>query len=256
MNIIEIKDLQVIKDGTLILNNINLNVSKGELLGILGPNGAGKTTLFRTILGLNEYKGSITLFNYKDNERLKVLPFITYIPQKIIINESLPISVYDLVNTTYLQLNYMVKNRELLEIRGYEWNTNSISINKALEIVGLNDKRDVRVSKLSGGELRRALIAKVLITKAPLLILDEPFTALDIKAQEMLVDLLLMLNKELNITIILAAHDLLLLLKIANNIVCMNKSVFFHGSKEECINKDMLRFYSESAMQFHMQEHT
>lgn len=255
MNILDVKDLTVIINNNVILDRIDLSVEKGELLGILGPNGAGKTTFFKAILGLIDYDGSISIFNYKDSERIKVLPFISYLPQKINIDNNFPVTVNDLISTAFIQLRYMRKHKKLLEKQGYEWSDYDISIDKVLDIVGLKNKKDVRLGNLSGGELQRALIAKVLICKSPLLILDEPFTALDADAQNMLSDLLKMLNEEYDITVILAAHDLLLLLELANNIVCMNKKIFFHGSKDECMNNDMLKYYSESAMHFHMEEH-
>ena len=249
MKVLEVKDLTITYD-KLILDRINITVEQGDLLGILGPNGAGKTTLFRAILALTDYNGNITLFNYKDKERLKVLPFISYLPQKMNVDQNFPVTVNDLVATAFIQLRYMKKHADLVK-----HSIDAISIDDALEIVNLKHKKDIRISNLSGGELQRAMIARVLITKSPLLILDEPFTALDVDAQTMLSDLLTMLNEELKITIILAAHDLLLLMKLAKNIACINKSLFFHGSNDECINNDMLKFYSESAMHFHMKEH-
>ncbi len=253
MNILEVKDLTVIHDKNIILDSISFNVREGDLLGILGPNGAGKTTLFRAILALTKHKGHVSILGYKDEARLRVLPFISYLPQRIDINNNFPATVNDLVSTALLQLSYIKRHANL--IKGYEHDLNSISVDEALEMVGLKDKKDLRISNLSGGELQRALIARVIITRSPLLILDEPFTALDIDAQTKLFNLLKMLNEELKITIILAAHDLFLLMKLAKDIACINKRLFFHGSKEECLNKDMLRLYSESAMQLHMHDH-
>lgn len=255
MKVLETSGLTVVIDNKIILDSIDISVEEGELLGILGPNGAGKTTFFKAILALLDYKGRISLFNYSDKERLKVLPFVSYLPQKMRIDDNFPATVNDLVSTSFIQLKYMEKNKRFLEEQGYEWSAENISIDDALKVVGLSNKKDTRISNLSGGELQRALIARVLICKPPLLILDEPFTALDLDAQDMLFNLLKMLNEELKITTILAAHDLLLLMKLASNVACINKRLFFHGNKDEFSKNDMLKHYSESAMHFHMQEH-
>ncbi len=258
MSILEVKDLTVRRNGNIILDRINLNVNEGELLGILGPNGAGKTTLFRCILALEECEGSISLFGYSNSKRLKVLPFVGYLPQRFSIDANFPITVKEFVGTALTTLRYMSKRAYMLKANGYEWSIRHEDnvVDKALDTVGLGYAKHRRMGLLSGGELQRALIARVIVSRPLILILDEPFNALDPDAQTRLYELLRMLNKDMNITIVVAAHDLMLLMKLAKSIACINKRLYFHGSKEECLSSDLLvRFYSESAMHIHMSEH-
>ncbi len=258
MSILEVNDLTVTRNDALILDRINLKVEDGELLGILGPNGAGKTTLFRCILALENCKGDISLFGYSNDERIKVLPFVGYLPQRFSIDVNFPITVKEFVGTALTSLRYMSKNAYMLKAKGYEWNLryDDSIIDKALDTVGLGYAKYKRIGLLSGGELQRALIARALVSKPLMLILDEPFTALDLDAQSRLYELLRMLNQDMHITIVVAAHDLMLLMRLSKSIACINKRLYFHGSKEECLSSDLLvRFYNESAMHLHMSGH-
>ncbi len=261
MSILDINTLRVVRNGITILDGIDLSVDEGDILGILGPNGAGKTTLFRAILALEKHDGDVSIFNYTNEDRVKVLPFVGYIPQRFSIDSNFPITVKEYVSTGLTASRYMRKNSAL--IRGYGFsssNRNSKSdesaVIEALNTVGLIDLKDRRLGVLSGGELQRAMLAKVLVSRPPLLILDEPFTALDAESQSMLYELLKMLNEDMHITILIAAHDLMLLMRLAKSIACINKRLYFHGSKDECLSNDLLlKFYSESAMHMHMKEH-
>ncbi|MEM1941755.1 MAG: metal ABC transporter ATP-binding protein [Candidatus Nitrosocaldus sp.] len=258
--ILSIRDLSVRYGSTTILENVSMDVEQGDMLGILGPNGAGKTTLFNSILMLQEHEGMVSIFGYSNGARKYVLPFIGYLPQRFSIDQNFPATVEDLISTGLISIRYMKKNAHLLERNGYRWSydprlSNRERIDEALSMVGLEYARRKRIGMLSGGELQRALIAKILVSKPLMLILDEPFTALDQDAQIKLFNILKALNEEIGITIILAAHDLMLLMKLAKHIACIDKRIFFHGSKDECLTTDLVRLYSEHAMHIHMRDH-
>jgi len=262
MSILDINTLRVVRNGITILDGIDLSVDESDILGILGPNGAGKTTLFRAILALEKYYGYVSIFNYTNEDRVKILPFVGYIPQRFSIDSNFPITVKEYVSTGLTALKYMRKNSALIREYGLSNSYRNSSksdesaVIEALNTVGLIDLKDRRLGVLSGGELQRAMLAKVLVSRPPLLILDEPFTALDAESQSMLYELLKMLNEDMHITILIAAHDLMLLMRLAKSIACINKRLYFHGSKDECLSNDLLlKFYSESAMHMHMKEH-
>jgi len=259
MSILDINTLRVVRNGITILDGIDLSVDESDILGILGPNGAGKTTLFRAILALEKHDGYVSIFNYTNEDRIKVLPFVGYIPQRFSIDSNFPITVKEYVSTGLTALKYMRKNSALIRRHWFsssKMKSDESVVIEALNTVGLIDLKDRRLGVLSGGELQRAMLAKVLVSRPPLLILDEPFTALDAESQSMLYELLKMLNEDMHITILIAAHDLMLLMKLAKSIACINKRLYFHGSKDECLSNDLLlKFYSESAMHMHMKEH-
>ena len=129
-------------------------------------------------------------------------------------------------------------------------------MNEALKIVGLESYIDKRIGELSGGEQQRAFIAKAIVNDPLLLILDEPVTGIDVKVQNRFYTLLRKINEENKITIVWASHDLTAISQLANKVACINRSLFFHGEKNEFFtNKDLLKIYTESAMQLHMHDH-
>ena len=263
VNALDVENVSVSHNGVLAVNKISFSVKEGDLLGIVGPNGAGKTTLFRTILGLQSYQGRIKLFGYEGNQYVSLLPMIGYVPQKVIFEPNFPVTVFDVVAMGILPKNKLVKAISMIQNCGCLSNRifNSSSkvsekIEEALKIVGLEPFKNRRISELSGGEQQRAFIAKALVKEPILLILDEPVTGVDMEVQNKFYSVLRKVNKENNITIIWASHDLTAISDIATSVACMNRELFFHGERNEFFsNKDLLKTYSESAMQLHMHNH-
>ena len=124
-------------------------------------------------------------------------------------------------------------------------------------MVDLSGQDNKRIGELSGGQQQRVLIAKALVNEPKLLILDEPTTSVDVETQNKFYRLVKNLNQKNNITIIWASHDLDAVNKIANKVMCLNRSMFFHGDTSEFFGSDeLIRMYSESSMQLHMQSHS
>jgi zinc transport system ATP-binding protein len=222
-----------------ILDDISFSVEEGDLLGIIGPNGAGKTTLFNCMLGLIEdYHGRIEIFG-EDMRRKskKVLQQIGYVPQKKSVEQSFPATVEDIVSL------------------GVIGKSSPDKVSKAIETVGLSDLSERRIGELSGGQLQRVFIAKAIVNRPRLMILDEPATGIDADAQSKFYALIERLNRENHITIIWSSHDLEAINSIANKVACINRSMFFHGHSHEFFeNPELLKKYSESSMQAHMHE--
>jgi zinc transport system ATP-binding protein len=222
-----------------ILDDISFSVEEGDLLGIIGPNGAGKTTLFNCMLGLIEdYHGRIEIFG-EDMRRKskKVLQQIGYVPQKKSVEQSFPATVEDIVSL------------------GVIGKASPDKVSKAIETVGLSDLSERRIGELSGGQLQRVFIAKAIVNRPRLMILDEPATGIDADAQSKFYALVERLNRENHITIIWSSHDLEAINSIANKVACINRSMFFHGHSHEFFeNPELLKKYSESSMQAHMHE--
>lgn len=263
MNVLEVQDVSVRYNGTVAVDRINFSVEEGDLLGLVGPNGAGKTTLFRAILGLQKYHGKIRLFGYEGKQYETLLPMIGYVPQKVNFEPNFPATVSDVVAMGMLSEKKLLKGALLLQNCGCCWNRmykpsskSGEKVQEALKIVELESLKDRRIGELSGGEQQRVFIAKALVNEPVLLILDEPVTGVDVEVQNKFYELLQKINKENNITIVWASHDLMAISRLANKVACMNRSLFFHGEKNEFFtNKDLLRTYAESAMQLHMHNH-
>lgn len=239
MPLVSVQCLSYNYNSEMVLENVSFNVEEGDFLGIIGPNGAGKTTLFQCILGLlNTYSGRITILNEDVKKNKKIFTKIGYIPQKKSIDEKFPLTVEELVSLSL---------------------TRKTSMNIVYEIlkqVGLYNMKNKLIGQLSGGQQQRVLIAKALVNKPIILMLDEPTNELDQKSQDDFYFLLKELNEKNKITIIWTSHDMNAVNKYANKVSCINKKMFFHGDKEEFFsNEDHLKNYSESPMQIHMHAH-
>ncbi len=225
------------------LDNISFNVNAGDIIGIIGPNGAGKSTLFRCMLGLiDDYRGDITIFGVNIKKSKKPLQRIGYIPQQRLIDQSFPATVQEIVS---------------LGIDGRNMHRSKEELISTIRFVDLEDLKDRRIGELSGGQQQRVLIAKALINDAKLLILDEPTTSVDVETQNKFYSLLKKLNQKNQVTIIWSSHDLDAINKVANKLVCINRTMFFHGDTHEFFaSSELLKMYSESIMQAHMRMHS
>jgi len=200
--ILKVSNLNVRFQNQIILDNISFNVKKGTTMAILGPNGAGKSVLFRTLLNLVPYKG-----NVEWSEKVKV----GYVPQNVAVTD-MPISV-----------------KEFLSIG------NRINIENALNLVRLKDKSvlNKRLGVLSGGQLRRILIAWALIDEPNILLLDEPTTGIDMDSEEPIYLMLNDIKKTQKITILLITHDIHIVQEYTDYLLALNKCVTFFGKSEE-----------------------
>jgi zinc transport system ATP-binding protein len=226
-----------------VLDNISFSVNKGDLLGVIGPNGAGKTTLFSCMLGLfKDYQGEVRIFDHdiRKNSNL-ILQSIGYIPQHKSIDQGFPATVQEIVS-----LGMIGKK-----------NGSKEKVASALEMVDLSGQNHRRIGELSGGQQQRVLIAKALVNEPKLLILDEPTTSVDVETQNKFYTLVKNLNQKNSLSIIWASHDLDAVNKIANKVMCLNRSMFFHGDTSEFFgSNELIRMYSESSMQLHMRSHS
>ncbi len=215
--IIQIKNLDFNYGKTKVLENIELEVERGDFLGLIGPNGSGKTTLLRLILGLNKTKkGTIKLFQKNKIEYAK----IGYVPQKATnIEQTFPATVEEVVSTGAIK------------------KTNTKQIQDVLKTVNMLEYKTRKIGHLSGGQQQRVFIARALINKPELLILDEPTTGIDKENRDSFYELLGKLNKK-GITIILVSHDTASITKYVNKVACLNKTLHFHGSHEEFCAKE------------------
>lgn len=226
-----------------VLDNISFSVNKGDLLGVIGPNGAGKTTLFSCMLGLfKDYQGEVRIFgqDIRKNNNL-ILQSIGYIPQQKSIEQGFPATVQEIVSLGLIRKKNGSKEK----------------VDSALEMVDLPGQNHKRIGELSGGQQQRVLIAKALVSDPKLLILDEPTTSVDVETQNKFYTLVKNLNLKNNLSIIWASHDLDAVNKIANKVMCLNRSMFFHGNTSEFFgSNELIRMYSESSMQLHMRSHS
>ncbi len=213
-NIIEIKNVSFSYGDHEVLNNINLNVHRGDYLGIIGPNGGGKTTLIKLILGLlKPSNGEVLIFGEPVN-KLKNKKRIGYVAQKVTnFDPTFPITAAAVV--------------------GLGGGNNSANIKWALEKVEMSEFANRLIGELSGGQQQRIFIARALAQKPEIIFLDEPTTGIDANSQKEFLDFLKKLNRELDITLILISHDINLITEEATEIAYINKTLTYFDNPKE-----------------------
>ena len=239
LNAVEIQNLTVKYPEIKAVDDISFSVKQGDFLGIIGPNGAGKSTLFSVMLGLNEnYEGVIKFFGNDIRKSKNYLKEIGYVPQKPIFEKNFPATVNDVVRM------------------GLRKESNEEIIDEILQQLWIHELKERRIGELSGGQQQRVFIAKALVNKPKLLILDEPVTGIDQQSMDLFYSILKDLNSKQNITIIWSSHDLDAVNLLANKVACLNRTLFFHGESDEFFeNDELVKQYSEASMQEHMHHH-
>lgn len=198
-------------NGEKAVDDINLEIKRGDFLGIIGPNGSGKTTLLKIILGLiKPQTGTVRVFGVK----------IGYVPQRAGANVTrFPISVSEVV--------------------GMGGATHQVIL-ESLEEVGMKDQRNRLLNELSGGQQQRVFISRALASKPQLLVLDEPTVGVDVDSQAKFYELLKELNKKHNLTLILVSHDVDVVAHEVSEIACINSKLICHGKPHDVLKSDFM----------------
>jgi len=217
--LVKVEDIWVYYNGLLVLEDVSLSVNEGDFVGIIGPNGGGKTTLLKAILGLvKPARGHVSIMG-KTPERARSK--IGYVPQHNLFDRDFPLNVQDAV------LMGRLGNKGLLRHYGRE----DLELTRqALTCVGMLSYYDQQIGKLSGGEQQRVFIARALVSRPKLLLLDEPTASVDTVMQTELFELLEKLKNDM--AIIMVSHDISAVSVYVNKIACLNRQLYYHGSKE------------------------
>lgn len=227
--VIEIEKLWFSFRKETILEDINIEIFENELLGLIGPNGAGKTTLIKLILGLiRPARGSIKVFGRKPEEAGE---HIGYVPQYSFHDVFFPITVMDVVLSGTLS-----KKKILRRYTGKD----KESAMSALERVGMHALASRQIGMLSGGQRQRVMLARALVSDPRLIIMDEPFSGIDICLEFGFYELINELKKSR--TILIISHDVGVVSSFVDRIACLNKVLVCHDSKEEAL-KNLHKVY-------------
>lgn len=215
--IVELDNVNVDMNGNRILEDATFDVSKGDIVGIVGPNGGGKTTLLNAILGMVKISsGSIRLFG-QELSKFKDFDRIGFVPQHAIqFDPVFPATVEEIVSLGCI-------SREKLGRRLSR--SDKEDVRSAMELVEIYSLKDKKISNLSGGEKQRVFIAKAVVKKPELLILDEATTGLDVCIQDRFITLLRKLRSERDITVLTVSHDISGVMCQANKLVVVSRMV-------------------------------
>lgn len=196
--------------GNAALSVDHLEIRAGEVVALLGPNGSGKTTLMKGMLGLvDRIDGAVELFG-NDVDRLRDRSAVGYLPQRQSAAGPIPVTV-----------NELVRSGRLTRRNPFGLGRDDGEVAQVLARVGLADQARKRVSTLSGGQQRRALLARALVGGARILMLDEPFAGVDQRNQEDIADALDELLHD-GLTLIVVLHELGPLEPLVTRVVCLD----------------------------------
>jgi zinc transport system ATP-binding protein len=229
--VLEVENLGVTLGGQSVLEGVSLEVEAGTIHALLGPNGAGKTTLIRCVLGDVEHEGAIRL-------RLRDPARIGYVPQSLHVDPALPLSVADFFLLMLRRMPVFAARRRPTRRTLQELLARTESAHLVDRLLG----------KLSGGELRRVLLAQALAPRPELLLLDEPASNVDEPGLRLFEQLLLRLRDQEGITVLMVAHDVPMVLRAADRVTGLNRSVTFDGVPAELADPEALgRLYGVPA---------
>lgn len=231
---VEFEKVFVSYTNEVVLDNISFTFEPGDYVGILGPNGSGKTTLLRVMLGLvPPTSGVVRVFGkpitqLSSYERSK----IGFVPQRISEGRiEFPATVEEIVLSGRAAVVGWFGS-----YRKHDYD----HADEAMRIADIASIRKRLITTLSGGQIQRVLIARSLVSKPEILILDEPTVGVDVGSQEEFYSFIKELNNEHNLTIVFVSHDIDVIAHEAKTILCLNRTLVCHGPSREVLTGEVL----------------
>lgn len=209
----------------LALDHVSWSVPEGQISAIIGPNGAGKSTLLKAALDLIPVqKGTVKFAGNKHQD-------VAYMAQLNDIDLDFPITVREVVKMgLYGKLNWWQRLK----------NADNAAVTQALEQVEMLDYASRQIGQLSGGQRRRVFLARCLVQDADLILMDEPFAGVDVKAQDIILKTLKSLKNK-GKTLVIVHHDLNTVAQIFDHVLILNKEVIAHGTPKKTMTKAILQ---------------
>ena len=203
-SLIDIHDVSLRLGGTDVLQHVDLTLRAGEIVTLIGPNGAGKTSLLRIALGLTKPSSGTV--------RRKRGTTFGYVPQRFAVDPTLPLTVGRFLS--------LPRRRSRADVAA------------ALEEVGVPEAIDRELPTLSGGEFQRVMLARALLRRPDVLMLDEPLQGVDVTGQVALFELIAKLRRAHGFAVLMVSHDLHLVMRQTDHVLCLNHHVCCRGEPE------------------------
>lgn len=221
----------VYSNGNQAIENASFELEGGTICALVGPNGGGKSTLFKSLMGVvNPLSGKVTLNDLSIKQSLKK-NLIAYVPQTEEVDWDFPILVRDVV----MMGRYGTMN--LLRIASKQ---DHLEVDKALDLVGLSEFKNRQIGELSGGQKKRVFLARALAQQGKVLMLDEPFTGVDVKTETAIIVLLQSLREQGHLVLI-STHNLGSVPEFCDQVVLFNRSVIGFGNIGQVFTEENLR---------------
>ena len=241
--VLEFRDVWVRRGDTYVLRGIDFAVPQGIVFGLIGPNGGGKTTLLRVALQLLEpSRGEVRLFGKRWAEHPRPGPSVGYTPQHHMHLPQFPVSARQVVRMG--RYGKAGVARPLTQ-------ADKAVVERCLELVGMGAFADRQIDELSGGQKQRVFIARALAAEPQLLMLDEPTAGVDSAARNQFYELLRDLQHRLGLTVILATHDIGMVLKYCRMVGCLNETLTVHDTgNRAALLRHLQTIYDDSHVVF------
>ncbi|MEH1802280.1 MAG: metal ABC transporter ATP-binding protein [Nostoc sp.] len=227
---IDVENLTVAYHGKVALHGAYLQIQAGSISGLVGMNGSGKSTLFKAIMGFLKPVTGRVLINGLPIKTVQKKSLVAYVPQSEEVDWNFPVSVHDVV---------MMGRYGYMNILRIPSANDQRVVRESLERVQMWSMRDRQIGELSGGQKKRAFLARALAQKGKVLLLDEPFTGVDIKTEKAMIDLLLELREEGH-TILISTHDLASITTFCDKVVLINRTILAYGDTSEVFTEENL----------------
>ena len=235
-----LRDVSVGYANHQVFRDLSLNISGGVFTGIIGGNGSGKSTLLKTIAGLLQPSQGEVRVGGESPEAARA--YLGYMPQVSNVDWRFPISVRELVEMGRYHFSWRRRLGRLIRTQD-----DRIAVDRAIEVMDVGDLQHQQIHELSGGQRKRALIARALARQPRILLLDEPSAALDAVSDDQLFDVLCDLT-ELGTSVIMTTHDLSTVLEHYSEVICVNANdeqsvggIVAQGDPSQVLNEDVLR---------------
>lgn len=245
--LIDVKDVSFSYDTYPILERVSFSIFPGDYVGVIGPNGGGKTTLLKLLVGLlRPQSGTITWLQTKNsvNEHSN----IGYVPQRITQGSaSVPCTVEEIVASGLVRERRLFRPLTKDQRAAIDW---------ALSIAEIEPLRRRLIHDLSGGQRQRAYVARALVNKPQLLLLDEPFVGVDITTQHSFYRLLHDLNQKQRLAILFVSHDIDVIAEEVRTVLCLNQGLLCYGNPSILHEPETLeRLYGKHVAHIHHHDH-
>ena len=217
-------------DGTTALRNVSFEIPTGTITALVGVNGAGKSTLFKALMGfIPTVKGEISILGQSVKSALKE-NFIAYVPQAEEVDWSFRVLVQDVVMMgRYGHMGFFRKPRQ----------QDILEVEHALNRVGMTNFKDRQIGELSGGQRKRVFLARALAQKSKIILLDEPFTGVDVKTETAIIKLLGEMRKEGKIMLV-STHNLGSVPEFCDRTILIKETILAYGKTENTFTRQNL----------------
>jgi len=233
--LLQIQNLSVDLGARRVLTGVSATVDRGAWLGIVGPNGAGKSTLLRSVLGLVRYDGHVLISGreYRQSERRALARAVAYVPQRPVLPPAMNL-------TDYVLLGRSAHHSYL----GAETPRDLAVAAETLERLQLSGFASRSLGQLSGGEAQRAVLARALVQEAPVLVMDEPTTSLDLGYGQLVLELADELRRERGLSVLCSMHDLTLAAQFSDQLLVLSAGrAVLSGRPDEVLTEANVQRY-------------